>query len=165
MPGILYENQYGFAHEEWLFNTRYHIGGYQYGYIRGLCDHHPPGNRIDRVYLYSVQEEDHLDRVYYIGYIDEVEILGDQWRIDYPEVADTYDGYEHVVNQEIREAGGDPSGLDSHEFRPVLRFKIDKANLMAAPVMVNDFPLERYPGFGAYEVSPELLDLFNRVQV
>jgi hypothetical protein len=30
---IAYENQYGFGGEEWLFNLRYNIKGYQYGLL------------------------------------------------------------------------------------------------------------------------------------
>ena len=31
-----YENIHGYGHEEWLFNARYRIGEYQYGYINGV---------------------------------------------------------------------------------------------------------------------------------
>jgi len=33
---VAYENQYGFGHEEWLFNPRYRVNGFQYGYVRGV---------------------------------------------------------------------------------------------------------------------------------
>jgi len=155
---IFFEHRYGFAHEEWLFNTRYHVGGYQYGHIRGLYQYHQPGNRIDRTYLYAVKE----DQSYYIGYIDDIELVGDQWRARYPAVADMYDGYEPVVYQEIREVKGDPSGLDVHEFVPVIQFKIANAALAPFPIPMPDFPLERYPGYEAYAITPGIQHLFDR---
>ena len=76
MPSIPFENQYGYGNEEWLFNSRYHVGGYQYGYIRGLIHHRPPEGFIDRLYLYSVTKQRGMRVVFYVGYIDRVEILG-----------------------------------------------------------------------------------------
>ena len=156
-----HEDQYGFSHEEWLFNTRYHIGGFQYGYIRGLRDY--PGcdsyGILDRVYLYSVQGEQ--ASVFYIGYITEVQLLGPDWPTQLRDVADIYEGHEQMLFQEIREAGGDPGALDHQGLVPVIRFRMNNVFLAEAPVLLPDFPLDQYGGFDAYPVTPELEQLFK----
>jgi hypothetical protein len=48
---ILFENQYGFGHEEWLLNQRYNLNGYQYGFIRGIQDSREGIEHYDEVYL------------------------------------------------------------------------------------------------------------------
>lgn len=53
---IAYENQYGFGHEEWIFNTRYFIDEFQYGYIRGLRRFHSPKSKVDKVHLDTVKK-------------------------------------------------------------------------------------------------------------
>ncbi len=54
---IAHENQYGYGHEEWLFNARFKINGFQYGYLRGV-DRLPQNlETIDKVYLYTINTE------------------------------------------------------------------------------------------------------------
>jgi len=56
-----------------------------------------------------------------MGYIDHIQVLGENWRADFPRVAATYEGYMQNVRQEIRDIHGDLAGLGWDEFFPVGR--------------------------------------------
>jgi hypothetical protein len=70
---IAFENQYGFGGEEWLFNARYQIDGYQYGYIRGAKDLPTNVEYVDRAYLFTIHQES--SERYFVGIIDYLEII------------------------------------------------------------------------------------------
>src|SRR5687768_11220598 len=69
---IPFENQYGFGHEEWLFNVRYNISGWQHGYIRGLKSYVGTGEKLDKVFLYTVRKVNNQKLVYLVGYLENV---------------------------------------------------------------------------------------------
>jgi len=74
-----YEHQYGFGHEEWLFNQDFNFEGYQYGYIRGVDD--MPGDEkvIEKVILFTINED--TKARYLVGELRKVEILDED--LDY----------------------------------------------------------------------------------
>jgi len=141
---IPFENQFGLGHEEWLFNTRYYIQGYQYGYIRGIRLMNPLVQVIDRVYLYSIRREGPQRIVYYIGHLNNVQRLAENWQQTLPEVALVYAGFEKQVLQEIADVGADPEGLRRGESYPVVRFRLEDAILQDEPKIITQFPLGRF---------------------
>lgn len=163
--GIKFENQFGFGHEEWLLNTRYNIKGYQYGYIRGLRRYNKSG-LINKVHLYSIKAEEErpqIKTVFYIGFISAVELLDADWRKKLPEVAKVYDEYEEICKQEIQKVGGDIKSLGMDEFIAVVRFRLENAELNTThPVIIDNFPFQKFTRFQPYEMTPSLRELFTR---
>lgn len=155
---IPYENQHGFGHEEWLFNPRYNIDGWQYGYIRGLSRVHED---IDRVYLYSVNKEHRQNFVYYLGYLNNIEILGNNWRDKFPEVEQVFDENMPLVVQEIEQTNGNAIALNRDIFAPLVRFTMDESEILDTPRLIEDFPLGRYKRFQPYQITDEVLNLLQ----
>src|SRR5687768_236316 len=87
-----YEIRYGFGHEEWLFNDRYLIDGYQYGHMRSLEKSRMfLDNFAERIYLYSHVGDKSPKQAYYHGYIDHVEKLNaDNLHERYPTVMSVF---------------------------------------------------------------------------
>lgn len=158
---ISFENQFGFGHEEWLFNPRYQIDGYQYGYIRGARLLSEEIDFVDRIYLYSVMKNNGERVVYYVGYINNVQILGDDWREVFPAIAEVYDEYAQTVIQEIENVNGDIEGLGWNEFFPVVRFQTSDAYLLDEPRVVHRFPLNIYKRFQPYQANDNIISILQ----
>lgn len=162
-PNIPYENQYGFGHEEWLLNTRYLIDGYQFGYIRGLRRFHSPDNIVDKVHLYTVKKDDSEKFIYYLGYIENVQLLGDNWVKDYQKAKRVFNEFSNITVDEVEKSKGDITGLAKDEFIPVVRFKTENALLFEEPILIENFPLFRYKRFQPYRITDEILAIFSNV--
>lgn len=157
-PNVPYENQHGFGHEEWLLNARYNIDGWQYGYIRGFRRVYQD---VSKVYLYSVRKYQGKNFVYYLGILNDVEILGSSWENGFPEVAQIFDENFSKVIEEVKQTNGNSSAFKQDPFVPVIRFKIDESNLLDTPVLIERFPLNRYKRFQPYQITQEITDLFE----
>lgn len=157
-PNVPYENQHGFGHEEWLLNSRYNIDGWQYGYIRGFRRVYED---VSKVYLYSVRNYQGKNFVYYLGILNDVEVLGSDWENELPEVAQVFDENFPKVIEEVEQTNGNSSAFNQDPFVPVIRFKIDESNLLDTPVLIEGFPLNRYKRFQPYKITQEISDLFE----
>jgi len=160
---IPYENQYGFGHEEWLFNARYRVEGYQYGYIRGLKKFHNENNIAERVHLYTVKREGSVRLVYYLGFINDVQLLDEDWEIKFPKVSKIYKEYAEAVKSEVKKSKGDKTGLSKDGFIPVVRFKTANATLLGKPMLLKRFPLNKYKRFQPYRITKEIHEVFTAV--
>ena len=74
-----YEGINGFGWEEWLLND-YHkpngqLDGYCYGFIQAFHKMNQAKGKIDRLYLYTKVCDGKSKSNYYLGYIDNVEVL------------------------------------------------------------------------------------------
>lgn len=157
--GIPYENQYGFGHEEWLFNTRYLINNYQYGYSRGFGRFHIENNKVDVVHFYTVKKENAKRNVYYLGYIQNLELLEDLCNQD-PEILATFNMYKSETLIEVEMCGADKKGLITNPYLPVFRFKLNESFLLDQPFYMPNFPLSRYKRFQPYVLTKEIKNLF-----
>lgn len=157
-PGVSYENQHGFGHEEWLLNPRYNIAGWQYGYIRGLRRVH---EKVDRVYLYSVNKDNGKNYIYYLGFLNNVEILDDNWGIKFPIVKKVFNDYSPMVIEEVAQTNGNSLAFKQDPFIPVIRFNKDGNSLLDKPRLLDFFPLNRYKRFQPYQLTDEILKLFT----
>jgi hypothetical protein len=77
--GPPYEGINGFGWEEWFLND-YHnpenqLDGYCYGFIQAFHKMNKAKEKIDRLYLYTKVCNKKSKSVYYLGYIDNVEVL------------------------------------------------------------------------------------------
>jgi hypothetical protein len=77
--GPLYEGRRGFGWEEWLLNDYYkpnnQLDGYCYGFIQAFHKMNQAKAKIDRLYLYTKVCDGKSKSNYYLGYIDNVEVL------------------------------------------------------------------------------------------
>lgn len=152
---IAYENQYGFGHEEWLFNQRYRINGFQYGYIRGVEKASLENDLIDELYLYTKDTEGNY---FFIGILKNVaRILGN--REEQVLVKAIYDKYFQIAIEELKEVNSDYTELIRTGMSPNLKFKWEDANILdePIPVIINDSKYRRYQ---SYRLTKEL-ELFS----
>lgn len=155
---IKFENQYGFGLEEWLFNPRYLIDGYQYGYIRGLAQSN--SSIIRKVHLYTLRTEVN-NSVLYLGTITDVEVLDGNWKKEYPNVLEVFEENESNIKNEIKQINGDINGLSKEAFYPVVRFKLENIDIETEnPTLVEGFPLSKYKRFKPYKITDEISTLF-----
>lgn len=69
-----YEYQYGFGHEEWIFDTNKIIDGYHYAYLQSIYNH---GDRkcVYDISLYTIKSEGNKKIRYWLGEIIQVEAV------------------------------------------------------------------------------------------
>ncbi|MEN9978131.1 MAG: hypothetical protein RLZZ569_756 [Bacteroidota bacterium] len=77
--GVPYEGKNGFGWEEWFLND-YHnssnqLAGYCYGFIQAFHKKNKAQEKIDRLYLYTKVCSNKTKMNYYLGYINNVEVL------------------------------------------------------------------------------------------
>jgi hypothetical protein len=155
---IPYENQHGFGHEEWLFNLRYNVDGWQYGYIRGLKS---LKGTIEKVHLYTVNLEDGIRQVYYLGILKKVEALSENWHKSFPRTSKVFDKYEDVIDKELLAVNANALALIKDPFVPVIRFKVEEAELLTEPILLQKFPLATFKRFQPYKMTDSILRLFE----
>lgn len=152
-----YENQYGFGGEEWLFNTRYNIDGFQYGYIRGLWEV-TNIDFIDKAYLFSINTET-KDRLL-IAELRNVELLNPD---ELPnKIKKVFDKYQPKMLEELQKVNADYSKFKYKEFYPILKFKMEDATVFDVPRTINELKNGRkYNRFKPYIVDAELQALID----
>jgi hypothetical protein len=77
--GPPYEGRTGFGWEEWLLydfhNPENQLDGYCYGFIQAFHKKNKTIEKIDRLHLYTRVCKEKIGKTYYLGFIDEIEIL------------------------------------------------------------------------------------------
>ena len=156
---VAYENQYGFGGEEWLFNPRYNINRYQYGYIRGLMDV-TNMDFIDEAYLFTINPLT-KDREL-VGKIKNLELL--EPTDPSQNVSRVYDKFFPLVVKELKDVGADYNKIYVRDFYPVVKFKMEDATLFGEPIIINELKADRkYNRFKPYIVDGELQNLLDGV--
>jgi hypothetical protein len=154
-----HENQYGFGGEEWLFNTRYNIKGFQYGYIKGLSEISNL-DKINIAYLFTINPET-KDRLL-IGKLKNIEILNDISSL----ASKTYDSFKGEMVDELKEVNADASKFKVHEFYPVVRFKMKDAEIFNVPRIINELKKgNKYNRFKPYIVDEKLQEIIDEIMV
>jgi len=133
--------QYGFGHEEWLFNPRYRLNGFQYGYIRGVEKASIENEMIDEVYLYT---KDPYNDYFLVG------ILKNVIRLNKKElkiiINNLFIKHIDTAIYELKEVNGDINELRRMGVNPTLKFKWDEANIFEEPIpiSIDDSKHKRY---------------------
>jgi hypothetical protein len=74
-----YEGKFGFGWEEWFLNdfhnSKSQLEGYCYGFIQAFHKKNKANDVIDRLYLYTKVYDQKGKQNYFLGYIDNVEVL------------------------------------------------------------------------------------------
>ncbi len=157
---IPFENQFGFGHEEWLFNRRYNVGGYQYGYIRGI-QHAKAGTDIfAEVQLYTVKKVKTANLVYYVGSIRNLEVIKNDEAAQNI-IRPVIQRFKPDMINEIEQINADRRGMDDNPFIAVARFKLKDVDFPDEPVYQPDFDLETFKRFQPYEFEGSVEDVFE----
>lgn len=157
---IPFENQYGFGHEEWLFNSRYFLNGFQYGYIRGIQNSKQSVSKYDEVHLYTVKKDKTQNLVYYLGFIKNLSVI----KNDEPEqrkIRKVIDRFNPDMLTEVENINGDVKGILKFPFEAIVKFKLEDVLFFDEPVYQPSFDLERYKRFQPYQIDNFVEDIFE----
>lgn len=160
---IPYENQYGFGHEEWLFNPRYKINDYQYGYIRGLDLKSEALDFLSNVYLYSIRKLGSLKEPFYLGYINNLQIIKHNAEEQNKILPIIHKHFSKMIS-ELKNVGADYNPLQNGGFIPTVKFKLMDAHICDEPISIPDFNLSTYKRFQPFDVNDSIETLFKKAE-
>tara|TARA_R110000868_G_scaffold387260_1_gene655789 strand:- start:521 stop:1996 length:1476 start_codon:yes stop_codon:yes gene_type:complete len=149
---IAYENQYGFGHEEWLFNERFRIGGYQYGYIRGVNNLSEDVEFLDQITLYTIRDDKQRCLV---GNIHNVEII-EGYEEEEEKIENLIASYMPSMLDELKKVNADYDRFKNDYLLPNVKFKWDEADLFNEPFSVDFLDGAEFNRFQAYRLQEEL---------
>lgn len=142
---IAYENQFGFGHEEWLFNPRYRIGEFQYGMIQGVNGAKLKKEIIDELYLYTKSPK---GKIYLLGRLKNVQRLKKLRK----EELELFAKYHKETVLELIECNADYSILKDNNLTPILKFNIEEAIIFEEPKIFN-FNISKYKRYQPYKLN------------
>ena len=129
-----HHEQYGFGFEDWLFNKRYLIDGFRYGYIRGVESMPKDIDFIDALHLYSIHPI--TKEQFLIGELRNVVIYHEIDEVD-EQVVDVFEKNRSLMLKELAEVDADTKLLKTLELRPNLSFKVEDAVIYQEPILIN----------------------------
>lgn len=148
--GVAYENQYGFGHEEWLFNERFRIDGYQYGYIKGVNNLSEDVEFLDQITLYTIRGDKQRCLV---GNIHNVEIIKGY---EEEKIVNLIASYMPSMLDELKDVNADYNHFKNNYLLPNVKFKWDEADLFNEPFLVDFLDGVEFNRFQAYRLKEEL---------
>lgn len=151
---IAYENQYGYGHEEWLFNERFRIDGYQYGYIRGVNNLSSEIEVIDQITLYAIREDKQRCLV---GNLFNVEII-EGVEEDAKKIENLISAYKPAMIEELQEVNADFEHFKHEQLLPNVKFLWDMAEILQPPIPVDFLDGAEFNRFQAYYLKDELIE-------
>lgn len=130
-----HHQQYGFGFEEWLFNNRYLVDGFRYGYIRGVESMPKDSSFINELYLYSIHPN--TKQKFLIGKLSNIDVYHN---IDEVEegVLDVFEDNRELMLKELEEVKADTKLMRTLELRPNLAFKVDDAEIYQEPILLDE---------------------------
>jgi hypothetical protein len=150
---IAYENQYGYGHEEWLFNERFRIDGFQYGYIRGVNNLSAKTELINQITLYSISND---KQRFLVGNLFNVEII-EGFEEEQQKIADLISTYKTSMVEELQGVNADFEHFKKEQLYPNVKFKWDDAAIFHQPIPVNFLDGAEFNRFQAYYLKDELI--------
>ncbi|QEC76902.1 hypothetical protein [Mucilaginibacter ginsenosidivorax] len=157
---IAFENQYGFGGEEWLFNPRYIIDGYQYGFIRGVSDLATDVILVPKAWLFSLNQE--TKERFLVGQINDLEVI--KAKPDIMRIAEKlYRHHFEDVKVELHDVDADENGLDNYGLLPNVRFRLTGEELFEVMLPAPALDGHQYNRFLPYIVDDELQLLIDGV--
>ena len=148
--GVAYEKQYGFGHEEWLFDSRFRLNGYQYGYIRGVGGMSEEEEFLDEIQLFTIDEN--TKNRYLIGILHNVEII-DGYEEELKLIQPVIDRYTGAMSNELKASKADFKHFEKTGFRPNVKFKWSDA------IIYNDkIPCKYLEGYKYNRFQPFILN-------
>lgn len=156
---IAFENKHGFGHEEWLFNERYRIEGYQYGFIRGVENLSKNKEIIDQIMLYTIKPN---KRRCIVGGINNVEVI-EGFDEELQKVKPLFKKYFHSMREELAKVNANVKYLDQNRILPNVKFKWSETELFQQPIPVDFLNGASFNRFQAYRVNDNIINQVNEV--
>lgn len=147
-----YSKQYGYGHEEWLFNDRYNFVGYQYGYIRGVSNLPEKQDAVDEVFLFTIAPD---KQCFLIGSIKDVEVITG-WEEQELIAEELIKASEEQMLEELEEVGADYQHHKDHKLALNMRFKWEDADILEVPKPVDFIDLGIYKRYQAFKLESEM---------
>jgi hypothetical protein len=161
---IAYENQYGFGGEEWLFNSRYKIDKFQYGYIRGVDKLSGDIEQLEKVYLYTINPD--TKQRFIVGSIKNVQII-EGWKEEIDKVRPHYKNSLTEAAEELKAVNADYVFFkkQKHEMLPNVKFNIDDTEIYTIPIESSYLNKPSFYRFMPYKVDAKIeKELFKGTQ-
>lgn len=128
--GPPYEGKTGFGWEEWLLNDFHNptnqLDSYCYGFIQAFHKKNKAKEKIDRIYLYTKVCTNNNKMNYYLGYMDNVEVLKhpfSQKTLNEKKVSFCKKAESHLKNVQINSYQKDLTKMCSEDSLFNVRFK------------------------------------------
>lgn len=163
---IAHENQYGYGHEEWLFNSVFNIKGYQYGYIRGADYMEKDKVFIDKVYLFTINPASQ-DRLL-IGVLNNVEII-ENYEAEQDFIAPYIIEYKDQMVEDLKSVNADYKRFLKFPHKPNVKFRLEEAELYPAFKLINELKQgknsAKYNRFQAYKIQGDIAGVLEEAKV
>lgn len=154
---IAYENQYGYGHEEWLFNERYRIDGFQYGYIRGVDRLSEYEEFLDEIVLFTIRED---KQRCLIGILRDVEII-EGYEEELKKVTNLYKKYHQITLDELKKVNADCDYFKTDIFVPNVKFKWQDAQIFNIPIPISFLDGDKFNRFQPYKLTESIDQLLR----
>jgi hypothetical protein len=153
-----HERQYGFGHEEWLFNSRYRLNGFQYGYIRGVNQMSREREIISKLLLFTIDPVSH--NRYLVGRLNDVEII-EGYEPDQKMIQPVVSNHFNRMLEELADAKADITHFRKDGYVANVKFEWAKAEILVTPSPLNEIKGGRYNRFQPYRIDEALKALIN----
>jgi hypothetical protein len=156
-----FEQKHGFVGEDWLFNPKFIFDGYQYGYIRGISKLNSSIDKIDTIFLFTINPNS--KERFYVGKLKDAEVLQpDEISIN---IKRTIKSYEKEMLQELKDNGADFSEFKKYPFTPNVRFKIESKDLFQMPITIeSSWFSKKFFRTTPIKMTDELYELFTELE-
>ncbi|WP_452598907.1 hypothetical protein [Pontimicrobium sp. MEBiC01747] len=156
-PNKMHEEKHGYGYEEWLFNSRYQLNGYQYGFIQGINRIKGTQDFLKELTLFTIDPEN--KKRYIVAKINNLEIIANNPHIQ-EEVRSLFKAWKNTMVDELKAIGADYSFFESEGFIPNVRFKNENTLIYEDKLEANFLKGNKFTRFNAYKIDshPELLE-------
>lgn len=149
---VAHEKQYGFGHEEWLFNEQFRVDGYQYGYIRGVNGLSKEDEFIDQITLYTISDN---SQRFLVGNLFNVEII-EGYEKEEKKIQKLINSYMPSMLQDLEEVEADYKHFEKNHLLPNVKFKWDEIELFNQPIPVDFLNGAEFNRFQPYHLDKEV---------
>ncbi|WP_124981239.1 hypothetical protein [Nonlabens xiamenensis] len=149
-PKKLHEEKYGYGHEEWLFNPRYQLNGYQYGFIQGINMMKKTQDFIKELTLFTIEPKS--KKRFLIAKADDVEIITNNSLVQ-KEIHPLFHRWKKTMINELKEIGVDYKYFDTEGFIPNVRFRTENLLLYEDNFEANNLDGLKFTRFNAYKTE------------
>lgn len=124
-----YENQYGYGHEEWLFDYSKQINGFQYAYIQAVSKLKNQEQIFD---LYLISKDVVDNRFYWIGLIKAAHSISLE---EAQQIQKQYkkEGFLNEMKEQLKAINVNKQFIDEFQYLPNLKFKKSNVELYSTP--------------------------------
>lgn len=160
-PNIGYEQKNGFVGEDWLFNSKFSVDGYQYGYIRGFAKLNQAKKKIGTVYLFTINPN--TKERFYVGKLFNAENISVEKTGS--KIQKIFQKLHPEMLEELKEVGANYRVFKKSPFYPNVRFRIDDISLFQEPILIeSSWFADKYYRTIPVKMTDELYSLLKNLE-